>query len=135
MSQPRRVYTFVLGHLPDHDLSPNARVHFSGLAAAKSIALEEAFALVREQLVPARPLARAKVTYTFYIKGHRRHDQDNLVASMKAYLDGLVRAGLLADDDDQHVTLSESQIIRDARAEQTVITVEELVGPSRITPT
>lgn len=35
---------------------------------------------------------------------HRRRDQDNLVASMKPAVDGLVDAGLIADDDPTHVT-------------------------------
>ena len=43
-----------------------------------------------------RPL---NVTITFILKDNRRHDWDNLLASFKAGIDGIVDAGLLPDDD------------------------------------
>ena len=38
-------------------------------------------------------------TITFVLKGKRRRDIDNLFASIKPGIDGIVDAGLLPDDD------------------------------------
>ena len=41
----------------------------------------------------------AKVQYHFFLKTRRLIDADNAISSMKAGLDGIVRAGVLEDDD------------------------------------
>jgi Holliday junction resolvase RusA-like endonuclease len=48
--------------------------------------------------------ADSKVTavYTFFVKDDRRRDIDNMIASVN---DALVKAGLLADDDWQHLAI------------------------------
>jgi len=92
-----------LGHLPDPALSPNKRLHYMELYRAKDAAKTEAAALVLAQGKPPRPYERAHITITWVAKDKRRRDMDNLLASMKGYLDGLVAVGLLADDDAMHV--------------------------------
>ena len=87
-----------LGHLPDSDLNPNRRLHYMNLYRAKAIAKDEAIALVLQQGRPATPYEKAHITITWVAKDKRRRDIDNLFASMKAYIDGLVAAGLIADD-------------------------------------
>ena len=115
--------TIELGHLPDSDLNPNARLHHMALHLAKAIAKDEAGWLVIAQGKPAHPYGYAHITITWVAKDRRRRDLDNLFASMKAYLDGLVSGGLLADDDAMHV----SYTLRYERGERdnTIIEVEE----------
>ena len=93
-----------LGHLPDRDLSPNKRLHHMALYQAKLLAKEEAYLRVLEVGRPRTILPRAHITITWVAKDRRRRDIDNLFASMKGYLDGLVHVGLLRDDDAMHVS-------------------------------
>lgn len=51
---------------------------------------------------PTKPIEKAKVTITFYFKDKRRHDADNY---LKFLLDGLVTAGIIKDDDFNHIEL------------------------------
>ena len=87
-----------LKHLPDSDLSPNKRLHWSELYKAKRDAKDHAMALVYQQGKPSKPYARAHITITWVAKDKRRRDVDNLFSSMKGYLDGLVAAGVIIDD-------------------------------------
>ena len=116
--------TVNLGHLPDPDLSPNKRLHYMALYKAKAAAKTEAAALVLAQGKPARPLERAHITITWIAKDKRRRDVDNLFASCKAYIDGLVAVGLLRDDDAMHV----SYTLRYEQGDKanTIIEVEEI---------
>jgi len=113
-----------LGHLPDPDLSPNKRLHYMALYKAKAEAKQEAAALVMAQGKPDHPYEKAHITITWVAKDKRRRDVDNLFASCKAYLDGLVEMGLLRDDDAMHVsyTLRYERGTRD----NTIIEVEEI---------
>ena len=111
-----------LGHLPDRDLSPNKRLHYMRVYTAKHNAKDEVMALVLQQGRPAVPYQRAHITITWVAKDRRRRDPDNLFASMKAYIDGIVHAGVLEDDDADHV----SYTIQFERGEEdnTIIDIE-----------
>ena len=113
-----------LGHLPDPALSPNKRLHYMELYKAKASAKKAAAALVLAQGKPAHRYERAHITITWVAKDKRRRDTDNLFAAMKAYIDGLVEAGLLVDDDAMRV----SYTLRYERGTRnnTIIEVEEL---------
>ena len=87
-----------LGHLPDPNLNPNKRLHWAGLYRAKRDAKQEACLRVVEQGRPHQPLESALLEITWVAKSKRRRDADNLFASMKPYIDGLVMAGVLVDD-------------------------------------
>jgi Holliday junction resolvase RusA-like endonuclease len=93
-----------LGRLPDPNLSPNKRLHHMELYRAKASAKMDAIALVMAQGKPDHPYEKAHITITWVAKDRRRRDIDNLFASMKGYLDGLVHVGLLRDDDAMHVS-------------------------------
>ena len=93
-----------LGHLPDPDLSPNKRLHWRPRAKAIKDAKEEAIGRVHEQGRPTKPYERAHITITWVAKDKRRRDIDNLFASMKPYIDGLVAARLIEDDSAMNVT-------------------------------
>lgn len=52
---------------------------------------------------PKEPIEKAVVTLTYYFKTRVRHDPDNY--SGKFILDGLVKAGILADDSFANIEL------------------------------
>ena len=112
-----------LGQLPDPDLNPNKRLHYMKLYAAKRDAKEMAMGLVLEQGRPATPYAKAHITVTWVAKDKRRRDVDNLFAAMKPYIDGLVEAELIEDDDAMHV----SYTLRYERGDKdnTILEIEE----------
>ena len=113
-----------LDRLPDSNLSPNKRLHHMELYRAKAAAKMDAVMLVLAQGKPPRPYERAHITITWVAKDKRRRDTDNLFSSMKAYIDGLVEAGLLVDDDAMRV----SYTLRYERGTRnnTIIVVEEI---------
>ena len=94
---------------PPAELSPNSRKHWRVKAeAVKSYRYEcKVLAMQAGRTHPTlRPWtddfplkAPVNATVTFILKGKRRRDIDNLFASIKAGIDGLVDAGLLPDDD------------------------------------
>ncbi len=85
---------------PPKALSPNARVHWAQLARARKQYRMLAFVLACKAGVlggQVKGVGRLKVALTFYPPVMRHRDKDNLLASMKAALDGLADA-LLVDD-------------------------------------
>ena len=112
-----------LGHLPDPDLNPNKRLHHMQLYRAKRDAKDEAIARIIQQGRPRTPYEKAHITITWVAKDKRRRDPDNLFAAMKAYIDGLVAGGLIADDSAEAV----SYTLRYERGtkDNTVIEVKE----------
>lgn len=48
--------------------------------------------------IPRRDMHKVRVTMTYLPPDKRRRDSDNLVATLKAVCDGLVDAGVVADD-------------------------------------
>ena len=113
-----------LDRLPDSNLSPNKRLHYMALYKAKAAAKMDAVMLILAQGKPPRPYEKAHITITWVAKDKRRRDIDNLFAAMKAYIDGLVESGLLADDSADHV----SYTLRYERGTRnnTIIVVEEI---------
>ncbi len=91
---------------PPKDLSPNQRLHWSRVSAAKKAYRTECFMRARIAGITTQSLAgasKAAVTLTFYPPDRRARDADNMLASMKAGLDGLADAlGL----DDRHFRIT-----------------------------
>lgn len=94
---------------PPAGLSPNRRLH--RLARARLTAdYRRLTALLagqdwrqgRERRAPL-PLARAVLVVTAHPPDGRRRDLDNVLSALKAAVDGLVDAGLLADDAAAHL--------------------------------
>lgn len=52
---------------------------------------------------PIKPIEKAEIIITFFFKDKRRHDADNY---QKFLLDGLVSAGIIADDDFEHISVT-----------------------------
>jgi len=86
--------------LPPKSLSPNARVHWA--VKAKAVKAYRRIAACRTGIALGllRPYwTHATTQVTFYHARKARRDPDNLLASLKPIFDGLVDAGLLADDE------------------------------------
>ncbi len=88
---------------PPPELSPNSRTGWRAKAsyvqAYRYLCKIEAFAQWHQDPQGINHTPPVPVTITFILKDKRRHDWDNLLASFKAGIDGLVDAGLLPDDD------------------------------------
>ncbi len=79
---------------PDSRLSPNSREHWASLMRAKRDAKGTGFWRTKAALgVDGKPAAKLlDVQITFHPPDKRRRDMDNMVASLKAYQDGIARA-------------------------------------------
>ena len=93
-----------LGRLPDRTLSPNSRQQWSKSYKSKKEFKEEVFWLCHEQGIPPQPIDPAHITITWVSKDKRKRDIDNLFASMKSAIDGLVESRVIEDDSADHVT-------------------------------
>lgn len=73
------------------------------------------------------PFKQVKLALTFIFAKHRRRDRDNLISCFKPGLDGIVQAGLIVDDDAEHLEISNVDILVDPeRAPLTIIGIERL---------
>ena len=102
MPNPRAVVQVVLDlPMPPKELSPNHRGHWREIAPIRRDYRELCRLLAQNMMqhggkYPLPGPVVAEVTFTF--PNRRRRDQDNALAALKACWDGLVDAGLLADD-------------------------------------
>ena len=88
--------------VPPAPLWPNARVHYMARARAVKryrglcwlVALAES-----RKMDWGRPAAAASLQATFFLPARKR-DPDNCVAALKAAIDGIADAGILANDRD-----------------------------------
>lgn len=88
---------------PARALSPNARGHWSAKAKAAHAYRQEAWlaakaSMFRAGVQHAPQWSAATITITGHPPDNTRRDSDNLLAQMKAAIDGLVDAGVLKDD-------------------------------------
>lgn len=86
--------------LPPKELSPNARVHWARKARAAKEYRLMAEIYTRGVIGHKDPprWERATVQATFYLRRRRNLDGDNALAWMKAGIDGLADAGVVAND-------------------------------------
>lgn len=92
--------------LPPTGLSPNARIHWGSRRRVALAFTTRCLVALREQCIfpPRTPWPRVNVRLAFYVS--RLADGDNRVASLKALLDALVRAGYFAGDDPRRLTFA-----------------------------
>lgn len=83
--------------LPPKALSPNARVHWAAKARAVRGYRARAMVMARRAGRP-HGWGEATVRITWYAKTRTHPDPDNALASLKAGIDGITEAGVLADD-------------------------------------
>ena len=74
---------------PPRELSPNARLHWRRLAAAKKSYRQACAMVVRQQGAGKIDAPALAVSLTFVPPDRRLRDLDNLIASMKSGMDGL----------------------------------------------
>ena len=93
--------------LPAKVLQPNCTIASWGGRMMKARATRKYKRLTREAVEDAKiesmPWWRCTVDAKFFYKTKRRRDQDNAMGSLKAAYDGIVDAGLVADDDYEHM--------------------------------
>jgi len=82
---------------PPTDLSPNARKHWAVVARAKKQYRKDCYSVSKEQLKKYKKETenipeRLVLEMTFIPPDRRSYDRDNLVARMKAGIDGLADA-------------------------------------------
>jgi len=82
---------------PPSDLSPNKRLHWAKLAAAKKQYRKDCYSVSKEQLKKYKKETvnipeRLVLEMTFIPPDKRSYDRDNLVARMKSGIDGLADA-------------------------------------------
>jgi hypothetical protein len=120
--------------LPPSEVSPNARAYWADKYKAGKVYHDAIF----YYCVDARnrgfgqglsfPLIKARLTLTFVFAEERQRDRDNLLASFKNGLDGIVDSGLVLDDTSEYLEIGEINIEVDpARAPMTIIELEELI--------
>ena len=124
LSRCGKMWKIELDHLPDPRLSPNARLHYMLLYKAKREAKEEAFVIARKEGVPTKPYHRVHITITYVSKDKRRRDMDNLLASSKGYIDGIVAAKVI--EDDSVFNVSYSLYYEAGDKSKTIIEIEEI---------
>lgn len=73
---------------PPRELSPNARVHWAKKAKAAKAYRQTAWALTKAELGRDR-IQAARLSLVFHPPSRRRMDIDNMLASVKAGIDGI----------------------------------------------
>jgi crossover junction endodeoxyribonuclease RusA len=77
---------------PPKELSPNSTLHWAKKAKYKKMYRETCWVLALESKVKVDTLGKIPITITFYPPDKRHRDADNMVASIKAGLDGIADA-------------------------------------------
>ena len=126
MSKKRRL-EITLEHLPPSELNPNnlRRQHWSIRHRVTNEAKDEIGWLAKAQWHDDKPMMKARISYMFHAKNHRRRDLDNLLSACKAYQDGLIEVGVLYYDDAEHLEIGNVSLTTDDR-DATFIVVQEL---------
>lgn len=121
---------FIILPLPPRVLSPNRPPASRGGRIKKASAAKRYRRLSREATEEARvdtgPWGLASVAVIFYHKEKRRRDQDNYMAMLKPAYDGLVDAGLLVDDDYEHLRREAPEFGIDREAPRVELTVTRI---------
>ncbi len=122
-----RTLEITLNHLPPAELNPNnlRRSHWTVRYRATKEAQEEIGWLVKADWHDDKPMMKARISYEFHTKDHRRRDLDNLLSACKAYQDGLIEVGVLYYDDADRLEIGSVKMIRDNQ-DKTIISLEEL---------
>lgn len=77
---------------PDKALSPNARKHYMAHSGAKKRAKRDGYYAAKASNVYPPADGRIPIELHFWPPTERRRDEDNLIARMKATLDGIAEA-------------------------------------------
>jgi len=83
-------------------LSLNGRYHWARKAALAQGIKSAVFIIAKSNRVPR--MGGAHVTLHWVPKDKRRRDTDNPIPTLKACIDGLVKAGVVPDDSSEYVS-------------------------------
>ena len=96
---------------PPRTLSPNARAHWATKAHAVKSYREHAWVMALAAGVSIPASGTIRITITFRPPNKRRRDIDNMLASIKAGLDGIATA-LACDDSRFEITMRRGDVLR-----------------------
>lgn len=96
---------------PSPKLSPNARLHWAVVSKAKKAYRSACYFVALSAYQPFTldwtPTTKLRLAFTFYPPTNRKYDWDNLIARMKAGIDGLADGFGI---DDKHFTIGNIDI-------------------------
>ena len=95
---------------PSAVLSPNSRAHWRKKSPITKCHKSEAFYLAKAAMQPGQVFTGPMVKVTFCPPDNRRRDTDNMLASCKAYLDGVALA-IGCDDSGWTLTIARAAAI------------------------
>ena len=121
-----RKLEIIVEHLPYRELSPNSREHWAVKARAVKAQREEAGWLAKVQWKDQKPMTHARINYQFIVTDKRHRDIENTYSACKSFVDGLVDAGVLIDDDSKHLEVGSIKL-SPGNTNQTIILIEEVV--------
>jgi crossover junction endodeoxyribonuclease RusA len=98
------------------------RAHWTAVRAAKAEVGERVRLAAKQDRIPT--VTGCKVTVVWFTPDRRRRDPDSLGPFLKAALDGLVAAGVLADDCVPHVVETSMRIEVDRDAPRIEIEIQ-----------
>jgi Holliday junction resolvase RusA-like endonuclease len=127
LTEAQKIIRIEVQQLPPAECSPNSRVHWSVRKIAADTFEAEVGVLatqIRNKDPRLFPYEKATVSLKLVVVDRRRRDLDNFWARFKSGMDALVRAGILADDDMEHLQHGEITVVVNATiAPMTIITI------------
>lgn len=111
-------------------LSLNDRMHWAKAAGLKRMLLADIQNLAISERIP-RGLDRVHIVLHWQPARRGQRDTDNPTATLKPLIDGLVKYGLVTDDNSEHVT-SECVIEPVGKPSRTWLTIRRV--PAQVTP-
>lgn len=112
---------YIINDIPPSNNQFIGRTNYREYQRAKKFWAELIFYSCRPR--PKQPIDRAIVELTYHFTDGRRRDPDNY--SGKMILDGLVKAGIIADDSFKNIQLVLSAEFKQPEA-KTIITIKEI---------
>jgi Holliday junction resolvase RusA-like endonuclease len=120
----------IILELPPKVLSPNWTVGTTGGRFKKASAFKRykrrAAEAVESCGIESFPWKYVHVEAEFFHKVKRKRDEDNAMGSLKAAYDGLVVAGVTADDDSQHMKREIPKFNKDTEDPRVELTITRI---------
>ena len=116
--------------IPNKILSPNCMIasqrgRFMRAAAAKKCR-RLAKAAVEEEQLETLPWNFVELRPSFYFKINRKRDRNNYMSMLKSTIDGIVDAGLIPDDNSEHIREHWPEMLIDKNDPRVEILIERL---------
>lgn len=111
---------------PPMSSNDQRRAHWSEQARAKEQVTSSVAWLCKQQKIPK--LITVRVCVTWFPKDRRRRDADSLGPLLKGCLDGMVLAGVLADDSHQFVPFVAMGLVPDPADPRIELNITEVAA-------